>query len=354
MVGQVDNTQRVYDYALNENGTPAHPRRGDVGLQAGRDHGGKAVDAINRRPDRPAVLPQRQRTAPTAAATRARTLPPTATEPRSRRCATRSRSTVEALPQPPSFNEADVSDKPPDIQNGTRSPPTAQQPHAAVLLPTRVDPLIDEAWARSSTRLRARSATRRSSTCPRQRVLQRRAPRAERQDAPLEPSSRVLLVMRGRGARGKTVRELAVNADLAKTVLDATGTSPGLNLDGRSLLTLAEEPKREFGREILIETATYTGSATPASSTSSTPAAQRRRGRALRPREGSLRAPEPARQPSVRLAARAARRPARGVARLRRRRLPHEAEAEAQGEEKGGCAPRRARLDQGPGRAAAR
>ena len=53
------------------------------------------------------------------------------------------------------------------------------------------------------------------------------------------------------------MRELAVNADLAKTIVDATGASPGLNLDGRSLLGLAAEPKRERGREILIETRTY-------------------------------------------------------------------------------------------------
>jgi N-acetylglucosamine-6-sulfatase len=73
-----------------------------------------------------------------------------------------------------------------------------------------------------------------------------------------EPSSRVPLVVRGPGVpEGKTARELAVNADLAKTIVDATGASPGLNLDGRSLLGLAAEPKRERGREILIETRTY-------------------------------------------------------------------------------------------------
>jgi hypothetical protein len=74
-----------------------------------------------------------------------------------------------------------------------------------------------------------------------------------------EPSSRVPLILRGPGVpEGKTVNELAVNADLAPTILGATGASPGVVQDGRSLIELAKDPRLGRGHELVIETTTYT------------------------------------------------------------------------------------------------
>ena len=69
-----------------------------------------------------------------------------------------------------------------------------------------------------------------------------------------EEAVRVPLVIRGPGVpEGVTVEDLAVNADLAPTVVDAAGASAGLAVDGRSLLPSAEHPDRLRGRELLLE-----------------------------------------------------------------------------------------------------
>jgi arylsulfatase A-like enzyme len=74
-----------------------------------------------------------------------------------------------------------------------------------------------------------------------------------------EPSSRVPLIVRGPGVpKGETVSEVAINADLAPTILDATNSSPGLEQDGRSLIDLAQDPRLGRNRALLFETTTYT------------------------------------------------------------------------------------------------
>jgi hypothetical protein len=69
-----------------------------------------------------------------------------------------------------------------------------------------------------------------------------------------EEAIRVPLVIRGPGVpEGATVADLSINADLAPTILDAAGATPGLPEDGRSLLPFADHPDRFHGRELLIE-----------------------------------------------------------------------------------------------------
>ena len=69
-----------------------------------------------------------------------------------------------------------------------------------------------------------------------------------------EESIRVPLVMRGPGIpQGVTVRDLAINADLAPTIADVSNANPGLVMDGRSLIPLARQPGIAAGRELLIE-----------------------------------------------------------------------------------------------------
>jgi N-acetylglucosamine-6-sulfatase len=69
-----------------------------------------------------------------------------------------------------------------------------------------------------------------------------------------EESIRVPLVMRGPGVpwRWRDPRPVA-NIDLAPTIVDATGATPGRVLDGRSLLDLLEDRDVWWGRDLLIE-----------------------------------------------------------------------------------------------------
>jgi N-acetylglucosamine-6-sulfatase len=69
-----------------------------------------------------------------------------------------------------------------------------------------------------------------------------------------EPSIRVPLILRGPGVpRGAHRRQLVMNADLAPTILAATGARPGRLEDGRSLFPLLRDPGLEWGRDLLIE-----------------------------------------------------------------------------------------------------
>ena len=63
-----------------------------------------------------------------------------------------------------------------------------------------------------------------------------------------EESIRVPLQMRGPGIpRGVNVGDLAINADLAPTIVDAANASPGLAMDGRSLIPVAQQPRHRAG-----------------------------------------------------------------------------------------------------------
>jgi arylsulfatase A-like enzyme len=71
-----------------------------------------------------------------------------------------------------------------------------------------------------------------------------------------EESIRVPLEIRGPGIpQGVTVGALVINADLAPTIVDVTGATPGLVMDGTSLIPVAQQPSIESGRELLIEDA---------------------------------------------------------------------------------------------------
>jgi arylsulfatase A-like enzyme len=60
--------------------------------------------------------------------------------------------------------------------------------------------------------------------------------------------------MRGPGIpRGVNIGDLSINADLAPTIVDVANASPGLVMDGRSLIPVAQNPGIESGRELLIE-----------------------------------------------------------------------------------------------------
>jgi arylsulfatase A-like enzyme len=75
-----------------------------------------------------------------------------------------------------------------------------------------------------------------------------------------EPSIRLPLLMRGPGVpEGAVRRQLVTNADLSPTILEAAGAGPGRAQDGRSLLGLLRDPGAQWGRELLIEGGTDQG-----------------------------------------------------------------------------------------------
>ena len=54
-----------------------------------------------------------------------------------------------------------------------------------------------------------------------------------------------------------TIPSLSINADLAPTIVDAADAIPGLVMDGRSLLPVAQQPGIAQGRELLIQNEVY-------------------------------------------------------------------------------------------------
>ncbi len=163
----------------------------------------------------------------------------------------------EPLPKPPSFNEADISDKPAqlasrDLMSG------AQIARATRNYRCRAESLlaIDEGVGRIVRALRA------SGELENTIVVytsdngffhgEHRIPNGK--NRVYEEAVRVPLLMRGPGIpRGAEARDMAINADVPATIVDAAGAHPDFPLDGVSLLPYVQHPEREHGRELLIE-----------------------------------------------------------------------------------------------------
>jgi arylsulfatase A-like enzyme len=71
---------------------------------------------------------------------------------------------------------------------------------------------------------------------------------------PYDAAARIPLVMRGPGVpRNRRLGQLVANIDWAPTILDAADAEPGRRVDGRSLFELLKDPRREPGREVVLE-----------------------------------------------------------------------------------------------------
>jgi hypothetical protein len=69
-----------------------------------------------------------------------------------------------------------------------------------------------------------------------------------------EESARGPFIVRGPGvARNVESNNVVTNADIAPTILEIAGAQPGVTQDGESLLPTFADPKREDGRAILLE-----------------------------------------------------------------------------------------------------
>jgi N-acetylglucosamine-6-sulfatase len=164
----------------------------------------------------------------------------------------------EPLPPAPSFNEADVSDKPAFIR--------------------QLPPLDRRAVTRVQASYRARLASLLAVDDAVGAVIAALQRAGELDDTVViltsdngyfhgehripsskylvyEEAIRVPLVVRGPGvARGATATARVANIDLAPTIVALAGVTPGRRMDGRSLLPLLADPSGSLDRDLLIET----------------------------------------------------------------------------------------------------
>jgi N-acetylglucosamine-6-sulfatase len=164
---------------------------------------------------------------------------------------------TEPLPRPPSFNEADMSDKPlfmrlkPKLdaaaiagitdhyRNELESLLAVDEAVTAVMNQLSADGELDNTYVIFTSDNGYFHGEHRT---PVEKILG------------YEPSARVPLMIRGPGiAPGTVVPELVGNMDLAPTIVALTGAKPGLAMDGRSFLPYVHDPALRTRRPVLLE-----------------------------------------------------------------------------------------------------
>ncbi len=183
--------------------------------------------------------------------------------------AERHRGAFAALPLPRggSFDEADVTDKPPFLRRPRLRPRAVAGIEA--LHRQRLQSLlaVDEAVAEIV------AALQRSGELDNTLIVftsdngymagEHRLPHGKAKA--YDPSIRVPLLIRGPGVpAGVQPQQMVVNADLAPTILDAARATARRVLDGRSLLPLTRDPALGVNRPVLVEIAKGAGILTTA------------------------------------------------------------------------------------------
>ena len=265
--GSVDpTTYRFYNYTLNENGRTVNYGTG-VGNYQTDVYARKAVDVIARQAadPRPFFLSVGF-LAPHSGGPRDPDDPPNLGTPSP---APRHRNLFQTqpLPIPPSFNEADVSDKPAGVRN--RPLLTAGRINGIrEMYQQRLESLlaVDDAVGQIVNQLAATGKLDQTyiiftsdngffhgeHRIPQGKVLL------------YEPSIRVPLIIRGPNIpAGKHRSQFVENIDLAPTIVAATGAQASRIMDGRSVLKFAQNPILHSGRDLLLETPTYAAIRTP-------------------------------------------------------------------------------------------
>ena len=260
--GSVDpTTYSMYGYTLNENGaltTYGDPDVEDPAAYQTDVYARKAVDVIERRaPDERPFFLSVAPLAPHGESDLGADDPPDG-EP-GPRAAPRHEGAfaAEPLPQPPSFNEADLSDKPAEIQ---ALPPIG--PNAAATIATRYRNRLETLLAVDDMVGAIVTALRRAGELDETVIVftsdngflhgEHRI-RQGKQHL-YEESIRVPLIIRAPDLpEGATRTQPVANVDLAATILDYAEADGERAPDGRSLRRLARDRRLEPGRAILIE-----------------------------------------------------------------------------------------------------
>jgi N-acetylglucosamine-6-sulfatase len=168
---------------------------------------------------------------------------------------------TEPLPRPPSFGEADVSDKPEHIA----ARPQLTSDRVAEITRSyrcRLESLqhVDRGVAQMVRALRSADELGQTlfifTSDNGFFAGQHRIPTGKID--PYEEAIRVPLLMRGPGVpTNRNISALAVNADISRTILDVAAIAPGKTQDGLSLYRLITDPGRV--RDVLIESNTVAG-----------------------------------------------------------------------------------------------
>ena len=252
-------TYRYYGYRLNENGTVRshgrgrHPERYATDYLARRSSEIVARLAGSARPFFLSVAFLAPHTGSPREPGDPRGIGTPAVAPRHRGAYAAAR-----LPRPPSFDEADVSDKPLFVRRPRMRRRTVKEIHA--LYRQQLESLIavDEGVERILDSLRAAGELGRTLVVftSDNGYLAGQHRLAHGKANIYEPAIRVPLMVRGPGVpRGVRRHQLVGNVDLAPTILDAAGATAGRAQDGRSLLPLARNPRRGRRRSLLVEVA---------------------------------------------------------------------------------------------------
>jgi arylsulfatase A-like enzyme len=265
--GSVDpTTYRYYNYTLNENGNTVNYGTGTANYQTDV-YARKAVSAIagQAADPRPFFLSVAF-LAPHSGAPRDADDPSGQATPSP---APRHRNVfrTQPLPIPPSFNEADVSDKPASIRNRPLLT-TARINRIRENYQQRLESLlaVDEAVGQIVNQLAA------SGKLEQTYIIftsdngfmhgEHRIPQGK--VVLYEPSIRVPLIIRGPNIpAGQHRSQFVENIDLAPTIVDLTDAPPGRVMDGKSVIPFAKDPLLHSGRDLLLETPTYAAIRTP-------------------------------------------------------------------------------------------
>ena len=171
------------------------------------------------------------------------------------------------LPQPASFDEADVSDKPSFVRRPRMRLRKVREIGALYRQQLESLVAVDEGVEQVIEALRRVGELHRTLIVftSDNGYLAGEHRLAHGKASVYEPAIRVPLMIRGPGVpRAVTRRQLVGNVDLAPTILDIARAAAGRPQDGRSLLPLARNPRLGLHRPLLIEVAKRVGMRTTA------------------------------------------------------------------------------------------
>jgi arylsulfatase A-like enzyme len=165
----------------------------------------------------------------------------------------------EPLPKPPSYNEADMSDKPLFFRNRSLISPEEEQELTArhrdrlaslLAVDALVERVVNELAATGVLNNTVIIFTSDNGYFEGEHRLRHPASKGW----PYDEATHMPLLIRGGGfPEGLTVDRFVANIDLAPTIVELAGATAGLTMDGRSLLPLADNPNLGSARDFLIE-----------------------------------------------------------------------------------------------------
>lgn len=248
-------TYRYHDYLLNENGVPRWYGRRERDYQTDVLTR-KAVSVIRRRApsDRPFFLSVDYMAPHDEIKGVPRLTPATPPTPARRH---HGAFADAPLPADPSFDEADVSDKPAHVR--ARPPLTdADRAEAQARYRARLEALlaVDEGVEQIVGALAAAGELDETYVLfvSDNGWLEGQHRYAHGKRAIYEPSMHLPLLVRGPGIpAGSSSSALAANVDLAPTILELTGAVAEDELDGRSLVPVLRAPATTWDRDVLHE-----------------------------------------------------------------------------------------------------